>query len=224
MSDLFQAIETDWEGAGGSASSAPMAAGIALAESSGNAAAANPSDPAGGSYGLWQINGVHAPGATATPQWIAQIENPGSNAAEAVALSGDGNNWDPWKDDRLWDQWVAAGSPPDPSASAVESWLSAAGAPTGSNPATTATLTSLDWNPLNGFGIPSTIAGGIASAAAAPVKDVATSVEHFAAKALLVLVGLAIAGYGVISLVSPGHKPADVVEDVAPALAEGAAA
>jgi hypothetical protein len=99
----------------------------------------------------------------------------------------------------------------------VETWLGNAGAATGSTPATTAQLDSLDWNPLNGFGIPGTIAGAVSgavgSAASSAASAIATPIEHFVAKALLVLVGLGVAGYGVISLVSPGHKPATEVLD-----------
>lgn len=72
------------------------ATAIALAESSGNPQAVNASDPNGGSYGLWQINGVHAPGGTATPAWERQMFNPANNAAEAFAVSSQGTNFQPW--------------------------------------------------------------------------------------------------------------------------------
>lgn len=59
----------------------------ALGESGGNPAAVNSADPNGGSYGLWQINGSHAPGGY-TPSWAAQILSPSANAAEAYSLAG----------------------------------------------------------------------------------------------------------------------------------------
>jgi hypothetical protein len=217
MTTLFDAIETDWENEGGSAASAPLAAGIALAESGGNPSAQNLNDPNGGSFGLWQINGAHAPGGKATPSWISQIEDPGANAAEAVALSSDGTDWQPWTDDATWKQWVAAGSPPDPSAATVQSWLSAAGASTGtgapSDALTTAAAAStsgqagLNLNPLDGFGIGSSISSAVGD------------VEHFFAKALLVIAGLGLAGFGVVKMIDPNRKASGVLADAAPLVA-----
>jgi hypothetical protein len=49
----------------------------------------NSTDPAGGSYGLLQINGSHNPdGGTATPSWSSQILQPQANANEAFSLAG----------------------------------------------------------------------------------------------------------------------------------------
>lgn len=53
-------LEQLWEQAGGSVTTAPTAAAIAYAESGGNPVNPNYTDPNGGSFGLWQVNGVHA--------------------------------------------------------------------------------------------------------------------------------------------------------------------
>ena len=66
---------------------------IALAESSGNPNAVNSSDPNGGSFGLWQINGIHA--SEFGSLW-SQVLNPTVNAQMAYAVSGGGTNFTPW--------------------------------------------------------------------------------------------------------------------------------
>ena len=83
----YQQLENIWIQNGGSASTAPTAAAVALAESSGNATAFNPNDPHGGSVGLWQINEVHG------DQASTDIN---TNAAAAVAISNNGTNWNAW--------------------------------------------------------------------------------------------------------------------------------
>jgi hypothetical protein len=93
MADLtFGQLETLWIQAGGSTATAPVAAAIALAESSGNPAAINPNDNHGtqSSYGLWQIsNGTHYP---PSQNW----QNPRVNAALAVAKYKAAGGWGPW--------------------------------------------------------------------------------------------------------------------------------
>jgi LysM repeat protein len=76
-------LEQIWEEAGGSASTAHMAAEIAKAESGGNPNAISPTDD----YGLWQIN--RSNGSLATL-------NPLGNAHSAVEMSHDGSNWNAW--------------------------------------------------------------------------------------------------------------------------------
>ncbi len=77
-------LEALWEAGGGSHGEAFMAAEIAMAESGGQQYALSPTND----YGYWQINGSHGP-AEAT-------FNPIGNAEAAIAISGDGTNWDPW--------------------------------------------------------------------------------------------------------------------------------
>ena len=76
-------LEQIWEQAGGSASTARMAAEIAKAESGGNPNAISPTDD----YGLWQIN--RSNGSLATL-------NPLGNAHSAVEMSRDGTDWNAW--------------------------------------------------------------------------------------------------------------------------------
>lgn len=76
-------LEQLWEQAGGNPAVAFMAAEIAMAESGGNSNAISPT----ADYGLWQINASNGSLATL---------NPLQNAQSAVALSGNGANWNPW--------------------------------------------------------------------------------------------------------------------------------
>jgi hypothetical protein len=72
-----------WTGAGGPSRLANIAAAIALAESSGNPNAHNPS----GATGLWQILGQVVPG---------NLYNPSVNAANAVKKWSDAHGFSPW--------------------------------------------------------------------------------------------------------------------------------
>jgi lysozyme-like protein len=89
----FAQLEGLWIQAGGPKLVAPLAAAIALAESSGNPAAVNPTDNGGTqtSWGLWQISdGTHN-------QPVANILDPRVNARAAVAkYTGAGNTFRPW--------------------------------------------------------------------------------------------------------------------------------
>lgn len=63
-------------------------------ESGFNPRAVNWDDPHGGSFGLFQINGIHAPGGYATRSWIAKMMNPYENVKVAVRLARGGLG--PW--------------------------------------------------------------------------------------------------------------------------------
>jgi len=76
-------LEALWERAGGSPAAARTAASIALAESGGDPLATG----ADGERGYWQISLGH--GALST-------YDPYGNARAAVAISGNGTDWDPW--------------------------------------------------------------------------------------------------------------------------------
>lgn len=76
-------------GAGFSGDPANTIAAISLAESGGNTNAYNPNDPAGGSYGITQINGVH-PGAASA------LGDPAAAMALAYQVSNGGTNFAPW--------------------------------------------------------------------------------------------------------------------------------
>lgn len=84
-------LERLWEKAGGSPSTARMAAAIAMAESGGQQ---DPPSNASSNYngksdiGYWQINSGIYPGLATT--------NPIGNARAAIQISQDGTNWSPW--------------------------------------------------------------------------------------------------------------------------------
>jgi hypothetical protein len=82
-----QQIASLWVQYGGDPTTAPLAAAIALAESSGDPNAYNGRDPNGGSFGLFQINGIH--GAAATYDLATNIRY-------AISLSSNGTDWSPW--------------------------------------------------------------------------------------------------------------------------------
>jgi hypothetical protein len=104
----FSQLESLWIGAGGPKLVAPIAAAIALAESSGNPQATNATDNGGTqtSWGLWQIsNGTHN-------QPVANILNPQINAQQAVAkYTGAGNSFSPWGtyDTGIYKQYLPSG-------------------------------------------------------------------------------------------------------------------
>ena len=140
----FSDLEKLWAAHGGSPQWGPTMAGIALAESGGeptNQYRDNPSPPYGqpgstqntvNATGLWQIMPSNFP-----QQSIPQLENPGVNAADAVALAGGagqtniGNiaaNWDPAQDP-VTAAAVAQGGPL--TAAQVQAVLAKAGRSTG---------------------------------------------------------------------------------------------
>ncbi len=87
----YAQLEGVWISNGGPRAAAPVAAAIALAESSGCSTALNPSDNNGtqSSFGLWQIsNGTHNPP-------VANIYDPNVNARQAVAKYK-ASGWAPW--------------------------------------------------------------------------------------------------------------------------------
>lgn len=130
-------IEQVWVNNGGNRGWAPLMAAIAIAESGGTTAAANTTDPYGGSYGLWQINGSHNGSQGATAPWIVNMETPTQNARTAVNLFATGKGAGAWRTDRVWNQWKAAGFPRQPSELDVLHYLGAVGlenAATGAGP------------------------------------------------------------------------------------------
>lgn len=80
-------MEDLWKKAGGSATTAPFAAAVGMAESGGNSAALNSNSNGSVDRGLWQINSIH--GGLSTTDPIA-------NARAAVQISHNGTNWRPW--------------------------------------------------------------------------------------------------------------------------------
>lgn len=85
-------IAQDMRNAGFPASSIPIGTAIVLAESGGRTDAVNNSDPYGGSWGLWQINGAHFNGETT----VGCALDPQCATNFAFQLSSGGQNWTPW--------------------------------------------------------------------------------------------------------------------------------
>lgn len=85
-------LETLWEQAGGSQSTARNAACHGMQESSGLPTNSSPNPDGGENYGLWQLDtrGVGA-GYSA-----AQLEDPMTNARITVKATNDGNDWSRW--------------------------------------------------------------------------------------------------------------------------------
>lgn len=141
LSYSFADVEQLWINNGGNPIWAPLAAGIAMAESGGNSTALN-NNPNTGDYsvGLWQINyyGSLLGPRTALYGSPSTLQgDPNAQARAAVQLSGNGSNWQPWQTDKAWNAWQAAGAPTGPNAQTVQGWLSSAGVGTGGSSAAT---------------------------------------------------------------------------------------
>ena len=161
-------LEELWIQAGGNRSLAPLMAAIALAESSGNPAATNPTDNGGTqtSWGLWQISdGTHN-------QPVAGILDPLTNAKAAVAkYNTQGlSAWGTY-DSGAYRQYYQGGTPP--------SSLPKGG--TASSPGSQdATLAG--WNIPGPLGIPGEIASAIAGlwSNAGKLNDTASALTQIA--------------------------------------------
>lgn len=108
----FAQLESVWIQAGGSSAMAPLMAAIALAESSGNPNATNPTDNGGRqtSWGLWQIsNGDHSQPA---PNWNDPVEN--ARLALGKLQSQGLGAWGTY-DSGAYRQFLQGNVPPDPS-------------------------------------------------------------------------------------------------------------
>lgn len=127
----FSQIENLWISNGGSPGWAPLMAGIAIAESGGNTTAWNQTAATGDdSVGLWQINyygSLYPSRNAAYGPPAALAADPNAQAKAAINLSGNGANLSPWKTDKAWNAWQAAGAPATPNSTTVQSWLANAG-------------------------------------------------------------------------------------------------
>lgn len=83
-----------WIRNGGSKATAPIAAAIAEAESSGQSDATSSNPDGGTNVGLWQLD---TPGGKGAGYTSAQLENPATNAHVAVLGSKDGHDWSAWE-------------------------------------------------------------------------------------------------------------------------------
>ena len=133
----FQEIENLWIQNGGAPGWAPLMAGIAIAESGGNTAALNPNSGTGDySVGLWQINYYGSMLQPRTQRYGSPqdlLNDPNKQARAAIDLFGqNGAGLSNWTNDATWNAWVKAGSPQQPDAATVQSWLNGKTGPSGS--------------------------------------------------------------------------------------------
>jgi hypothetical protein len=130
MAYSYAQLEQLWINNGGSKVTAPVAAAIAMAESSGNAAATSSNPDGGTNVGLWQLDTPGGVGAGHTP---AQLEDPNTNAAIAVKGSSNGSNWGDWATygSGAYRQYLNGSTTPDPNVPTAT--LTAANASTGSD-------------------------------------------------------------------------------------------
>lgn len=161
----YAQLEGIWTQAGGPAGAAPIAAAIAMAESSGNTTATNIDSNGSVDRGLWQINSVHGTQSTYDVM---------GNARAAIAISNGGTNWTPWTTytNGAYRQYLQANIPADTSAPI-----------NGTNAAANATLLSYPGgqldpaNYLDPFGFFGKIFNLPSSAANAVDKQIATAMQ-----------------------------------------------
>ena len=82
-----------WKGNGGSASTAKVAAAVAMAESSGRTGVTSPNPDGGTNVGLWQLD-TKGVGAGHT---IEQLSDPATNCRITIMGSANGTNWSRWE-------------------------------------------------------------------------------------------------------------------------------
>jgi len=114
MADFTYAqLEQLWINNGGSKATAPVAAAIAMAESSGNPLATSANPDGGTNVGLWQLD---TPGGVGAGYSQGQLTDPNINAAVAVKGSSDGSNWSDWQtySDGAYKRFLNAKTTPDP--------------------------------------------------------------------------------------------------------------
>lgn len=112
MSTLTYAqLEGLWITNGGSKAVAPLAAAIAMAESSGRTDATSANPDGGVNVGLWQLD-TKGKGAGHT---VADLKDPATNAAVAVQGSNDGTDWSAWETfvTGAYKRFMNAGTTPD---------------------------------------------------------------------------------------------------------------
>lgn len=89
----YSQLEGLWINAGGSKASAPIAAAVAEAESSGNSDATSSNPDGGTNVGLWQLD---TPGGVGAGYTVDQLKDPATNAKVAVKGSNSGASWGEW--------------------------------------------------------------------------------------------------------------------------------
>lgn len=89
----YAQLEGLWIQAGGPAATAPLAAAIAEAESSGSATVTSSNPDGGTNVGLWQLDTL----GVGSGYSVAQLSDPATNAAVAVKGSSSGADWSAWE-------------------------------------------------------------------------------------------------------------------------------
>lgn len=115
MSTLTYAqLEGLWINNGGNKAVAPLAAAIAMAESSGRTDVTSANPDGGVNVGLWQLD-TKGKGAGHT---VAALQDPATNAAVTVEGSKDGTDWSAWATfaSGAYKRFMSAGTTPDLSA------------------------------------------------------------------------------------------------------------
>ena len=114
----YAQLEQLWIQNGGSKAAAPVAAAIALAESSGSAAVTSSNPDGGTNVGLWQLD---TPGGVGAGHTVAQLQDPNTNAAVAVQGSANGTNWGDWQTytQGTYRQYLNGSTTPDPNVPAA---------------------------------------------------------------------------------------------------------
>jgi Lysozyme like domain len=106
----YAQLEQLWINNGGSTATAPLAAAIAEAESSGNSTATSANPDGGTNVGLWQLD-TNGKGSGLT---VAQLQDPNVNAAAAVTGSSGGTDWSAWETyvNGAYTQFLSNSTPP----------------------------------------------------------------------------------------------------------------
>lgn len=107
----YAQLEGLWITNGGNKAVAPLAAAIAMAESSGRTDVTSANPDGGVNVGLWQLD-TRGKGAGHT---VADLQNPATNAAVAVQGSKDGTDWSAWATyaSGAYKRFMNAGTTPD---------------------------------------------------------------------------------------------------------------
>jgi len=110
----YAQLEGLWINNGGNKAVAPLAAAIAMAESSGRTDVTSANPDGGINVGLWQLD-TRGKGAGHT---VADLQNPATNAAVTVQGSNDGTDWSAWATfaSGAYRRFMSAGTTPDLSA------------------------------------------------------------------------------------------------------------
>jgi Lysozyme like domain len=199
VTDLtFAQLESLWEDNGGSKRTAPTAAAIAEAESSGSETVTSSNPDGGTNVGLWQLDTL----GVGSGFDVAQLQNPDLNAAVAVEGSGDGTNWGDWQ---TWTQGTYLQYLPGGAGAAAQSGPvpgSVGSGLSGSTSGSSGSSSNVEWwNPVSWLNIPGDAAQGVA----AQIEDWAL---HYGAMGLGVTLGLVLLGVGIVRATRRDKQPA----------------